>query len=618
MPTVKNYQKSVDKQKQAYDYFISQGYSPEASSGIVGNLVHESGLNTSIEGDKGYSGGSSFGLAQWRGARLKNLKQKYGDKWTDFGNQLEYVKYELENTHQKANEALKNTRDVFQAGQAFSDLYEIPAKKYGQNKDRQSKVNNVYNLFSGQPITEDFTDYVVPEKINSFAEAAPTQLESLPEEPKIDSKAAEEIKTQTNEYNFLKDLEAFKSKPVTANTVPLEQVQQLAPTNYLEKYNEISNFVVSPLMQQGGVATRADSLAVYNNSKIVENFYKKAGYIKTGGEDNKGGNLKAIDIGAKEYNEKDVDLIINNKLIKDQFYRKNQYKKNVDNNRFFQRETANAILNPSSPMQLVDRRIEPRNTVEYFDAETKDLVKIATYNNIANKPYDLLTSKEKIEREKIYGKTGIPSQKSKLHSEPIPTKKSNQEHIFDITPYVNSLQLKPSQTTINAEFSTNLIPTSTISEIKTYGVDRFQNQYRAKGQSRPHTGRDNEKNWDEDVYITYLKDPTTLGVSRQNNYGYNVYNETYKNLVEGQDFIYGKYEEGGTIPTSINGMYEFPNQTVKVPTKDGRITMKNIPHPILGVDELGNHKLMLPNKEYKFAGKTVMEYPVPNLKNFFS
>jgi len=325
MPTVKNYQKSVDKQKQAYDYFISQGYSPEASSGIVGNLVHESGLNTSIEGDKGYSGGSSFGLAQWRGARLKNLKQKYGDKWTDFGNQLEYVKYELENTHQKANEALKNTRDVFQAGQAFSDLYEIPAKKYGQNKDRQSKVNNVYNLFSGQPITEDFTDYVVPEKINSFAEAAPTQLESLPEEPKIDSKAAEEIKTQTNEYNFLKDLEAFKSKPVTANTIPLEQVQQLAPTNYLEKYNEISNFIASPLMQQGG-----------------------------------------------------------------------------------------------------------------------------------------------------------------------------------------------------------------------------------------------------------------------------------------------------TVPTSLNGMYEFPRQTVKVPTKDGRITMKNIPHSILGVDELGNHKLMLPNKEYKFAGKTVMEYPVPNLKNFFS
>ena len=34
-----------DREKVAFDYFVSQGHSPAAAAGIVGNLVQESGLN---------------------------------------------------------------------------------------------------------------------------------------------------------------------------------------------------------------------------------------------------------------------------------------------------------------------------------------------------------------------------------------------------------------------------------------------------------------------------------------------------------------------------------------------------------------------------------------------
>lgn len=68
--TVKEKQKDLSNQQIAYDFFLGNGYSPEASSAIVGNLLHESGLNTSIEGDKGYSGGSSFGICQGLGTRI--------------------------------------------------------------------------------------------------------------------------------------------------------------------------------------------------------------------------------------------------------------------------------------------------------------------------------------------------------------------------------------------------------------------------------------------------------------------------------------------------------------------------------------------------------------------
>lgn len=69
---------------------------------------------------------------------------------------------------------------------------------------------------------------------------------------------------------------------------------------------------------------------------------------------------------------------------------------------------------------------------------------------------------------------------------------------------------------------------------------------------------------------------------------------------------------GGQIPTSSQGLYEYPNQTVKVPTKDGRITMKNISYPVVGISaETGEQILMYPNQEYQFKNtKNVIEIPL--------
>lgn len=79
----------------------------------------------------------------------------------------------------------------------------------------------------------------------------------------------------------------------------------------------------------------------------------------------------------------------------------------------------------------------------------------------------------------------------------------------------------------------------------------------------------------------------------------------------------GKYSENeltflseiGT-PVSSNGLYDYPNQKVIVPTKDGRITMKNINYNVLGMDEYGNKKIMKPNGEYQYKGKTITEIPL--------
>lgn len=42
----------------------------------------------------------------------------------------------------------------------------------------------------------------------------------------------------------------------------------------------------------------------------------------------------------------------------------------------------------------------------------------------------------------------------------------------------------------------------------------------------------------------------------------------------------------------------------------GRISMKNVEHPVYGIDEFGNHRMMYPGEEVQFGGNVVLEIPM--------
>lgn len=67
---------------------------------------------------------------------------------------------------------------------------------------------------------------------------------------------------------------------------------------------------------------------------------------------------------------------------------------------------------------------------------------------------------------------------------------------------------------------------------------------------------------------------------------------------------------GGGIPISSQGLREFPNQEVIVPTVDGRITMEDIDYPVDAIDEYGTFIRMQPGGEYQFPGRMIKETPV--------
>src|SRR5690606_37243958 len=75
-------------------------------------------------------------------------------------------------------------------------------------------------------------------------------------------------------------------------------------------------------------------------------------------------------------------------------------------------------------------------------------------------------------------------------------------------------------------------------------------------------------------------------------------------------------QQGGQIPSSSLGQYQYPNQVVNVPTPNGSITMQGVNYPVLGISqETGERQVMFPNKEYFFKNtQNVVEVPLDFLR----
>lgn len=156
-----------DRQKAAFQFFLAKGWTPAQAAGIVGNLSHESNMNTSAEakGDQ-KDGSSSIGIAQWDPNRLARLKQYASmnrKSWNDFGIQLEFVQWELENTHRNAGAALRGSGNVRDATNAFAEHFERPA---GTGRGGYDALHGWGKRFS-------------------YADAVATQFGGLPPDPNV-------------------------------------------------------------------------------------------------------------------------------------------------------------------------------------------------------------------------------------------------------------------------------------------------------------------------------------------------------------------------------------------------------------------------------------------------
>lgn len=114
----------------AYNYFVSQGLSPAASAGIVGNLEQESGLNP----EYGYNNPSGEGIAQWMGSR-RNPNLVTGNPSVDLQNQLQYITQELQANPSYGLAQLEQASTPAQAADIFSQYYERPGTPDLSNRE---------------------------------------------------------------------------------------------------------------------------------------------------------------------------------------------------------------------------------------------------------------------------------------------------------------------------------------------------------------------------------------------------------------------------------------------------------------------------------------------------
>lgn len=126
--------------KRAMEFFQSKGLNAHQAAGIVGNLIVESALNTTIKGD----GGKAFGLAQWHPDRQKGLKalaQKRGTDISDFDTQLEYVWEELNSPGYKlALNGILNSRNAKEATTAFMKHFEKPGIPHFEKRLKEAET----------------------------------------------------------------------------------------------------------------------------------------------------------------------------------------------------------------------------------------------------------------------------------------------------------------------------------------------------------------------------------------------------------------------------------------------------------------------------------------------
>ena len=153
-----------EMEKSVYDFFTKNGFTPEATAGIMGNIYQESKFNPACI--QGNGRGPAAGLFQWenyntkskRWAELNKYAKSQGKEWTDPKSQLEYSLLEMGQTqkwmwepsnknltHVSSLEEFKQMKNPQDAAIAFSNHFERPGNP--QNATRKAAAQEYYDKF---------------------------------------------------------------------------------------------------------------------------------------------------------------------------------------------------------------------------------------------------------------------------------------------------------------------------------------------------------------------------------------------------------------------------------------------------------------------------------------
>ena len=199
--------------------------------------------------------------------------------------------------------------------------------------------------------------------------------------------------------------------------------------------------------------TAADSSAILKNALAIEKYYKKYTKHLAGETKSPPDVFKILDDQNKQKKKQQMFGITTLTPQGERLLSNTEYHKNVDNNKFYQRESANDTIDTHAPMTLYDRRIKPQTTT-YLQNNNKtdklmgDVAVLEKYDPLAITPVSQLSDAQVKIRYKKYGLSGLPSSRLqelglvKTKIKPITIEESDK---------INTLPLRPIQQFISPE-----------------------------------------------------------------------------------------------------------------------------------------------------------------------
>jgi hypothetical protein len=246
----------------------------------------------------------------------------------------------------------------------------------------------------------------------------PTQKPVYKEKPKVEPIPYREGRLELSD----KSLAPITYMPPSNTAAVLSKIKEE------DMYRQASKVVPAPEFQKGGLATRADSLEVLNNTKQLEDYYRSYTFRQSMPVEKNDNWLNLLNDLRVGFNESDVRRTPEGqrKVSLDEYY------KPVDANRFYQREIGDVVLDTRAPVSLFDKRIRPQQVMSVAKNDPKDVlhgdyVSIYKYDPLAITPWDMLSDADKKLRVQKYGvpEVAIPKRP------PVPKNIKSKEAILE-------------------------------------------------------------------------------------------------------------------------------------------------------------------------------------------
>lgn len=161
--------------EKIFNFYKSQGFTPEQAAGFVGNYYQESKYDPKAVNQIG-----ATGIGQWLGSRkddLYNYAASNNLNPLDIETQLKFTMTELQGSESRAMSQIKKAKTVEEASMAVRIYYERPGEHEAHDENRIRAAKQAIQKFNRpQPTTQQ--QYTVPLSEMPDADATPAEWEA--------------------------------------------------------------------------------------------------------------------------------------------------------------------------------------------------------------------------------------------------------------------------------------------------------------------------------------------------------------------------------------------------------------------------------------------------------